>query len=204
MEDPLNIIVTGVGGQGNIQASYIIASAAVKDGFYVSVGETYGAAQRGGSVTSHIRLSKETEYGPLIPKGKAHIILGFEPVECLRTIGDFGNKQTRVIVNPRPVYPIDVLSGEAIYPAVEKVLEAIKELVNSVYVVEATELAKIAGDTILQNVVLVGCLAASEFTPIKTEAFKAVIGELFFDKSLELNIRAFNIGVEEFKKIRPL
>lgn len=204
MEDPLNIIVTGVGGQGNIQASYIIASAAVKDGFYVSVGETYGAAQRGGSVTSHIRLSKETEYGPLIPKGKAHIILGFEPVECLRTIGDFGNKQTKVIVNPRPVYPIDVLSGEAIYPAVEKVLEAIKELVNSVHVVEATELAKKAGDTILQNVVLVGCLAASGYTPINMETFKAAIRELFLGKSLELNLKAFNMGAEEFKKINPL
>ncbi len=204
MEDLINIIVTGVGGQGNIQASYIIASAAVKDGFYVSVGETYGAAQRGGSVTSHIRLSKGTEYGPLIPKGKAHIILGFEPVECLRTIGNFGNRQTKVIVNPRPVYPIDVLSGEAIYPAVEKVLEAIKELVNSVHVIEATELAKKAGDTILQNVVLIGCLAASEFTPIKMETFNAVIGELFFDKNLELNLKAFNMGAEEFKKIRPL
>lgn len=204
MEDPLNIIVTGVGGQGNIQASYIIASAAVKDGFYASVGETYGAAQRGGSVTSHIRLSKEAEYGPLIPKGKAHIILGFEPVECLRTIGDFGNKQTKVIVNPRPVYPIDVLSGEATYPQINKVLEAIKELVYSVHVVEATELAKKAGDTILQNVVLVGCLAASGFTPIKMETFKAVIGELFLDKSLELNLKAFEMGAEEFKKIKPL
>ncbi|MEM2947588.1 MAG: indolepyruvate oxidoreductase subunit beta, partial [Candidatus Bathyarchaeia archaeon] len=160
--------------------------------------------QRGGSVTSHIRLSKETEYGPLIPKGKAHIILGFEPVECLRTIGDFGNKQTKVIVNPRPVYPIDVLSGEAIYPAVEKVLEAIKELVNSVHVVEATELAKKAGDTILQNVVLVGCLAASGYTPINMETFKAAIRELFLGKSLELNLKAFNMGAEEFKKINPL
>lgn len=204
MEDPLNIIVTGVGGQGNIQASYIIASAAVKDGFYASVGETYGAAQRGGSVTSHIRLSKEAEYGPLIPKGKAHIILGFEPVECLRIIGDFGNKQTKVIVNPRPVYPIDVLSGEATYPPINKVLEAIKELVYSVHVVEATELAKKAGDIILQNVVLVGCLAASGFTPIKMETFKAVIGKLFFDKSLDLNLKAFEIGAEEFKKIKPL
>ncbi|MEM3464229.1 MAG: indolepyruvate oxidoreductase subunit beta, partial [Candidatus Bathyarchaeia archaeon] len=154
-EDPLNIIITGVGGQGNIQASYIIASAAVREGFHVSVGETYGAAQRGGSVMSHIRLSEETQYGPLIPKGRAHIIVGFEPVECLRTIGEFGNRETKVIVNPRPVYPIDVLSGEATYPAMDKILNAIKELVHSVHVVEATELAKEAGDTIVQNIVMV-------------------------------------------------
>jgi indolepyruvate ferredoxin oxidoreductase beta subunit len=181
LEDPLNIIVTGVGGQGNIQASYIIASAALIEGFHVSVGETYGAAQRGGSVTSHIRLSRERQYGPLTQEGKVH-----------------------VIVNPRPVYPIDVLAGEAIYPPINKVLNAIKELVFSVHVVEATELAKKVGDVIFQNVVMVGCLAASEFTPIKTEAFRTAITELFADKGLDINLKAFEIGVEEFKRTKPL
>ncbi|MEM3579171.1 MAG: indolepyruvate oxidoreductase subunit beta [Candidatus Bathyarchaeia archaeon] len=204
MEDPLNIIVTGVGGQGNIQASYIIASAAVREGFYVSVGETYGAAQRGGSVTSHIRISMEMQYGPLIPRGKAHIIVGFEPVECLRTIGDFGNKKSMVIINPRPIYPIDVLSGEATYPSIDNILNVIKELVQGVYVVEATELAKKAGDAILQNVVMVGCLSASGFIPLRVETFKATIAELFAEKSLSLNLKAFEIGVEEFKRVKPL
>jgi indolepyruvate ferredoxin oxidoreductase beta subunit len=204
MEDPLNIIIAGVGGQGNIQASYIIASAAVKEGFYVSVGETYGAAQRGGSVMSHIRLSKETQYGPLIPKGKAHTIIGFEPVECLRTVGEFGNKETKVIVNPRPVYPIDVLSGEATYQPLDKILNAIKELVRSVYVVEATELAKEAGDTIVQNIVMVGCLAASGFTPIKPETMRAMVSELFTGKNLELNLKAFDLGIREFKRAKPI
>lgn len=203
-EDPLNIIITGVGGQGNIQASYIIASAAVREGFHVSVGETYGAAQRGGSVMSHIRLSEETQYGPLIPKGRAHIIVGFEPVECLRTIGEFGNRETKVIVNPGPVYSIDVLSGEATYPAMDKILNAIKELVHSVHVVEATELAKEAGDTIVQNIVMVGCLAASKFTPIKPETFRSTITELFAEKNLDLNLKAFDLGAEEFRKTKPL
>lgn len=201
-EDPLNIIITGVGGQGNIQASYIIATAAVRDGFHVSVGETYGAAQRGGSVMSHIRLSKETQYGPLIPKGRAHVIVGFEPVECLRTIGEFGNRETKVIVNPRPVYPIDVLSGEATYQPIDKILNAIKELAHSIHVIEATELAKEAGDTIVQNIVMVGCLAASEFTPIKPETLRAVLTELFAEKNLELNLRAFDLGAKEFKKAK--
>jgi indolepyruvate ferredoxin oxidoreductase beta subunit len=203
-EDPLNIIITGVGGQGNIQASYIIASAAVRDGFHVSVGETYGAAQRGGSVMSHIRLSEETQYGPLIPKGRAHIIVGFEPVECLRTIGEFGNRETKVIVNTRPVYPIDVLSGDATYQPINKILNAIKELVYSVHAVEATELAKEAGDTIVQNIVMVGCLAASEFTPIKLETMRAVMAEIFAEKNLELNLKAFDLGAREFKKAKPL
>jgi indolepyruvate ferredoxin oxidoreductase beta subunit len=119
-EDPQNIIVSGVGGQGNMVASLILASAAVKGDLYVSAGETYGAAQRGSSVMSHVRVSKKGGYGPLIPKGMAHIVLGFEPTECLRAVGEFGNEKTKVFVNPKPVYSIDVLSGGAKYPSIEK------------------------------------------------------------------------------------
>jgi len=203
-EDPLDIIITGVGGQGNVLASQIIASAAVRDGLYVSVGETYGATQRGGAVMSHVRLSEETQYGPLIPQGKAHIILGFEPVESLRAIGDFGNKKTRAIVNPRPIYPIDVLSGESKYPAIDDVLRAIKELVYSVHVVEATELAKRAGDTLMQNIVMVGCLAGSGFIPIKIETVREVIKETFARRHPEANLKAFELGVKEIKRTKPL
>jgi len=203
-EDPINIIITGVGGQGNVVASQIFASAAVRDGFYVSVGETYGAAQRGGAVMSHVRLSEETQYGPLTPKGRAHIILGFEPVECLRTIGSFGNEKTKAIVNPRPVYSIDVLSGASKYPAVKEVLKAIKELVHSVHMVEATELAKKAGDPIMQNVVMVGCLAGSGFTPIKVETLREVIRETFAKRRSEANLKAFELGLKEIKRTKPL
>jgi len=200
----LNIIITGVGGQGNVVASQIFASAAVRDGFYVLVGETYGAAQRGGAVMSHVRLSEETQYGPLIPEGRAHMIVGFEPVECLRTVGSFGNEKTRVIVNPRPVYPIDVLSGATKYPAVEEVLKAIKELVYSVHVVEATELAKKAGDPIMQNVVIVGCLAGSGFTPVKVETLREVIKETFVKRRPEANLKAFELGLKEIRRTKPL
>jgi indolepyruvate ferredoxin oxidoreductase beta subunit len=203
-EGLLNIIITGVGGQGNVVASQIFASAAVRDGFYVSVGETYGAAQRGGAVMSHVRLSEETQYGPLTPKGRAHIILGFEPVECLRTIGSFGNEKTKAIVNPRPVYSIDVLSGASKYPAVKEVLKAIKELVHSVHMVEATELAKKAGDPIMQNVVMVGCLAGSGFTPVKVETLREVIRETFAKRRPEANLKAFELGLKEIKRTKPL
>jgi len=203
-EDPLNIIITGVGGQGNVLASQIIASAAVQDGLYVSVGETYGATQRGGAVMSHVRLSEETQYGPLIPKGKAHVILGFEPVETLRTIGDFGNKKTKVITNPRPIYPIDVLSGASKYPAVEDVMKAIKELVYSLQVVEATELAKEAGDTLMQNIVMVGCLVGSGFTPLRIETVRKIIREIFAEKNVESNLKAFELGMKEIRRTEPL
>jgi indolepyruvate ferredoxin oxidoreductase beta subunit len=203
-EGLLNTIITGVGGQGNVVASQIFASAAVRDGFYVSVGETYGAAQRGGAVMSHVRLSRETQYGPLTPEGRAHVIVGFEPVECLRTVGGFGNEKTRVIVNPRPVYPIDVLSGALEYPAVKEVVKAIKELVYSVHVIEATELAKKAGDPIMQNVAMVGCLAGSGFTSVKVETLREVIKEIFAKRRPEANLKAFELGLREIGKTKPL
>ncbi len=139
-----------------------------------------------------------------MPKGKAHIILGFEPVESLRTIGDFGNKKTKVIVNPRPIYPIDVLSGASKYPALEDVLKAIKELVYSVQVVEATELAKEAGDTLMQNVVMVGCLVGSGFIPLKIETVRETIKEIFAGKNREANLKAFELGLREIRRRTPL
>jgi len=203
MEEPLNIVITGVGGQGNVVASQIFASAAVKDGFYVSVGETYGASQRGGSVMSHVRLSKKTQYGPLMPQGRAHIILGFEPTECLRTVTSFGNKETRVIVNPRPIYPTDVLLGTSQYPAIDDILRAIKDLTHSMHVVEATELAKEAGAPIMQNIVMIGCLAGSEFTPVRTSTLQEVIRETFAKRHLKANLKALELGVKEIKRTSP-
>lgn len=202
-QDPLNIIITGVGGQGNIVASAILASTAVQDGLDVSVGETYGASQRGGAVMSHVRLYEKDQCGPLIPEGKAHLILGFEPVECLRSIGVFGNQETNVIVNPRPVYPVDVLSGEATYPKVEEVLRAIKELVDKVYVVEAAKIATEAGNIVLQNIVMAGCLIGSELSPLTAESAKAVIKEIFPAKA-ESYLKAFELGVQEVRKAKPL
>lgn len=202
-QDPLNIIITGVGGQGNIVASAILASTAVQDGLDVSVGETYGASQRGGAVMSHVRLYEKDQCGPLIPEGKAHLILGFEPVECLRTIGVFGNQDTNVIVNPKPVYPVDVLSGDATYPKVEEVLRAIKELVDKVYVVEAAKIATEAGNIVLQNIVMAGCLIGSELSPLTAESAKAVIKEIFPAKA-ESYLKAFELGVQEVRKAKPL
>jgi indolepyruvate ferredoxin oxidoreductase beta subunit len=133
MKDPLNLLVVGVGGQGNLLASFLLGSAAVEEGLYVSVGETYGATQRGGTVMSHVRLSRRRSYAPLMPEGSGDVLLGFEPVETLRVLGSFGN---RVMVNPRPVYPLEVLSGQAKYPDVAEVLRAIGELSSETVVVE--------------------------------------------------------------------
>ena len=81
-----NLIITGVGGQGNVLSSQLLGQALVGKGYFVTIGETYGASQRGGSVMSHIRLSTLKQLSPLIPRGKADVVLGLEPVEALRVL----------------------------------------------------------------------------------------------------------------------
>lgn len=78
--DPLNIVVCGIGGQGNVLAAEVLGSAMVDRGCRVAVGETYGASQRGGSVMSHVRVSERRDPSVLIPSGEAHIVIGFEPL----------------------------------------------------------------------------------------------------------------------------
>jgi len=199
-KDLINIIICGVGGQGNILASQIVASAGIKKGLRVAIGETYGASQRGGSVMSHIRFSG-FQVGPLIPKGSADIIVGFEPLESLRVLLEYGKDDTRVIFNPRPNYPISVLSGEASYPELSLIFNEIKRLAQESVMIEATELAKEAGNHLAQNLVMVGALAGSGWLDIPVEYFVESIKELFDDFTKRaLNLKAFEAGVKGYKK----
>ncbi len=197
--DCLNVIITGVGGQGNILASHILASAAIEDGYHVVIGETYGQSQRGGAVMSHVRLSKEVSVGPLIPTGKADVIVALEPMEALRVAAWYANPQTRVIVNPRPNYPLMVLYGAAEYPAVEELLARLKEMTQEVKVVEGTELAKKAGEAMASNVVMVGALAGSGWLPIPVDKFTGVLKEVIPRKVLSVNEKAFKLGMQSMK-----
>lgn len=195
-KDPLNIIVCGVGGQGNILASELVGSAAVAAGFQTTIGETYGASQRGGSVMSHVRLSRELQYGPLIPKGEADVIIGFEPLEVLRVFREYGNSDTHVITNSRPNYPLGTLIGETKYPNLTDMLNEIGRVAAGVQVVEATELAKQAGSAVSTNILMVGCLAGSGLIPIDISYFKEVLDRRFEGSARELNQKVFALGVE--------
>jgi indolepyruvate ferredoxin oxidoreductase beta subunit len=198
-KDPLNLIITGVGGQGNVVASQIVASAGIKEGLYVTVGETYGASQRGGPVMSHLRFSARVQYGPLIPEGQADIVVGLEPVETLRIISDFGNPKTKVIVIPRPIYPIWVLAGQAKYPPVEEVLGKLRELVERVEVINVKGAAEVG---LPANILMVGALAGSGLLPIPVESFENAMREILAPKDIELNLKAFREGMEATKKAK--
>ena len=194
--EPTNIIIAGVGGQGNILASDLISRAFCEEGYYVSVGETYGATQRGGSVVSHVRLSRKKSYGPLIPLGEGHIIVGFEPLEVYRILRDYGHDTVRVITNDRPFYPLEALQKRCEYPAADQLISAINALAADLKIVKGTDLAKQAGNPRTQNVVIVGALASLNWIPLVKERYLKALEEMFSGSGLEVNKRAFELGYQ--------
>ena len=196
-KDPLNVIVTGVGGQGNVLISQLIGKALVKGGYHVTIGETYGASQRGGAVMSHLRISQQEQYGPLIPQGQADVILGLEPVETMRVLAQFGHPGVIVIANSRPVYTMAVTTGAAEYPGTEEITRTLEELSSTAWVINATEIALEMGASILTNIIMTGALVGSGALPLSAEAFEAALRESLPSDKLELNLQAARRGLEE-------
>ena len=202
-KDPLNVIVTGVGGQGNVLVSQFMGRALVRAGYHVTIGETYGASQRGGAVMSHIRISRQAQYGPLIPSGQADVILGLEPVETLRVLAQYGNPGVTVITNSRPVYPLAVAIGAARYPTVEEIMSALEELSASAWLINATDIAVELGAPILANIIMVGALVGAGVLPLRPEEVEQEFQESLSDDRLELNLKAFRRGLAEAKTRLP-
>jgi indolepyruvate ferredoxin oxidoreductase beta subunit len=197
--DPLNVIVTGVGGQGNVLITQLMGSALVRTGHHVTIGETYGASQRGGAVMSHLRISREAQYGPLIPHGQANVILGLEPVETLRVLGQYGNPDVTVITNSRPVYPLAVAIGTAHYPSVEEIVKALEELSSRAWLINATDIALDLGASILANIVMAGALVGAGVLPLAPEEFEQELQESLPADRLDSNLKAFRRGLAEVK-----
>lgn len=193
--DPYNIIITGVGGQGNVMASRVLANMLVRMGCRATIGETFGMSQRGGSVMSHIRVSAAKVWSPQIPKGRADLIVAIEPVEALRVLADYGNPAVTILVNMRPIYPVGVITGDDEYPEAEKIREAVTALSARSFFLNATDEAVKLGNPILGNIVMIGAVAGLGVLPINQKVFEAVIREGMPDSRVGANLRAFAIGM---------
>lgn len=196
MKNKVNIVITGVGGQGVITAANILGKAAVNAGVNVFVSEVHGMAQRGGSVNCSVRMGSVS--GPLVPSGTADVILSTEPVEALRYI-NYSNKETKIITDINTVIPFTVSTGEDEYPDVDLVF---KELSNygKLYKLDAVKLAKGAGALITKNIVLLGALAASGVLPFKKRILLETILENIPPKFRDVNKKAFEAGFTAIKK----
>lgn len=201
----INVIVAGVGGQGSILASHIIAEAAIKTpangtARNVRVGETFGAAMRGGAVASHVRIGDV--HGPLVAKGQADMILALEPLEGLRVGLEYVRRGGVAILNSETFPPVDVKIGAARYPSIDEIEDAFGQLGAKVTVIDAAKLALEAGTAKAMNVVMLGAAFASGLFPFAEEIMIEAIRERVPAKFLDVNLKAFSLGKAAYGSAR--
>lgn len=190
MQDKVtNILIVGVGGQGTLLTSRIIAQVAVQMGFDVKVSEIHGMAQRGGSVVSQVRYGAKV-YSPIIKKGDADIILAFEKIEAARWL-DYLKPDGMVIINNERVNPLPVMSGKEKYP--DTIHEKIAGLLPKTAIIDASAIATDCGNIRAANVVLVGMLTAAIGIP--ADEVEKAISEIVPAKALQVNLKAFHEGL---------
>ncbi len=194
--EPLDLVITGVGGQGNVLASQVLGRALLDQGYQVTVGETYGLSQRGGAVMSQVRVTRRGVLGPLIAENQATAIISLEPMEALRVLPTYGHPEVVVLTNDRPLQPLGVIAGQAEYPQPPKLRAAIEELCGRLYWLPATEEAMKLGAPILANVIMLGALAASGLLPIGAPEIEAALAEMFPDEKMAANRQALAVGQE--------
>ena len=182
-----NIVLCGVGGQGTDLASKLIAAAAMKKGISVMSAETIGMAQRGGSVFSHIRLGEHL-HSPMIAKGTADIIIGFEPAEAVRML-PYLKDNGQVIVSSHAIMPVTSTLSGADYDGKEIILY-LKKVVNNLLVVDSEKACHELGSSKVLNILLLGAAISSGALGLTEEEIQDAIKERLPEKFHDLNYRA--------------
>jgi indolepyruvate ferredoxin oxidoreductase beta subunit len=191
MTKSASFLLAGVGGQGTILASDILAEVALAAGFDVKKSEVHGMAQRGGSVNTHVRWDAERVYSPLIGLGEADFLLVFEEAEALR-YAEYLKPGGVAVVNQQSILPITVTSGGAHYPTEEELTAVYRHLTSRLYLVPGAAIAQELGNARTANVVLLGAL--STFLDVPLETWLAVVEARVPVRYVELNRRAFLRG----------
>ncbi len=186
----LDLVFSGVGGQGVVVLSDIYCEAAMLEGFDVAKAEIHGMAQRGGSIVAFTRIGTKVE-SPLIETGKADVIVGFEILEAARTLPML-KKNGSVIVNTKYIPPSCVVLG-----AKPKKIEELVALLRTkalVHEVDGVGIAEKLGNLLVVNTVLLGALSALPEIPIKMESYQQAIADRLKEKYISLNLKAFQLG----------
>lgn len=190
MSDVKNLLLCGVGGQGTILASQILAAALIKDGHDVKMSELHGMAQRGGTVTTQVRYGEKV-YAPVIGQGSADILVAFEKMEGMRYLQNLNKETGILVVNDHRIDSSTVMAGLEKYP--EHVLEHLKEKAKT-YVINATEIAKNLGNPKCMNVVLLGALV--KLMGLEHLDWDYALEQIVKPKFIELNTKALEAGME--------
>lgn len=191
-----NILLCGVGGQGTVLASKLIAQAAMEKGLKARSAETIGMAQRGGSVVSHVRFGREI-YSPLIPFGQADVVIGFEPGEALRAL-PYLKKGGSLIVCPDAILPVTASLGIGAYSGKDAV-EYLKKQDVHLVLVDGTAICRECGSPKVLNVALLGAAAAGGMLGITPEEMENAVMNRVPEKLKEMNRKALKLGAASVK-----
>mgnify|MGYP001271655580 CR=1 FL=1 len=188
----INFALVGVGGQGTILASDVLAELGLRLGYDVKKAEVHGMSQRGGSVTSHLRWGPRV-FSPIIPRGEADVLIAFEKLEAARFI-DILKPGGLALVNDYAIEPLSVQTTGVPYPGDEMLHERLAQVTQHAYWVKGIEIAEALGNSRAANVVLLGALSA--LLDLDESQWDAVLEQRVPAKHLELNRRAFRAGRE--------
>ncbi len=187
-----DILICGVGGQGTVLASKIIAASASIAGYQIHSAETIGMAQRGGSVTSHVRIG-DSVYSPLIPRGRADLLLAFEPAEAVRNLG-YLQKGATAIVNTAAIRPVTESLAETGYDG-SKMVRYLADKCTCIFV-DADRVCAPFGSSRFFNIVILGIAAGSNRLGISEDILLEQIEKRVPAKYTGINKEAFNVGLE--------
>lgn len=196
IKEKINIVISGVGGQGILTLSEIIGTALLLKGYNVKGTEVHGLAQRGGIVTSHVKAAKY-EISPTVAPGTADLIIGTEAIETLR-LARYINDKTHVIFNTKIIRPS---IPKVKLPELDEIFHKLKELTSRVYPIKASEIAIRIGSERFANAVLLGAVTALGILPVTREELLNALAARFSERYLSQNIKAFESGYNALKTL---
>jgi len=186
--DQFNMVIVGTGGQGLITLLQIIAEAALFEGFDIKTSELHGLSQRGGSVEVHIKFGKKI-YSPLIPQGRADLVLGLEMHETLRAV-NFANPKTLFLIN-KYIIPIPMVKNLT----EKEVSDNLKKISKNIDLIPASEICKEKlGTDVVSGIYLISFAVFKGLIPIKPSSVEKAIKKIIPAKYLELNLKTFNLA----------
>jgi indolepyruvate ferredoxin oxidoreductase beta subunit len=191
-----NVLLTGVGGEGVLLTSVIVARAANIEGYEVRGTQFHGLAQRGGSIPTQIRFGKKV-YSPMIPRGQADLILGLEPIEAARACFYASKKRTGFIVDTYPVKPVYLNLLGHIYPSNEEIRKMITPFAKKSIFVDASNICREKfGNPIYGNVMAIGVALSSGMLPLSKKSVLESIKGTVPRRALKENGAAFELGLK--------
>lgn len=195
--EQFNIYISGVGGQGIIKTSIVMGEAAMKMGKPVVMSEVHGMAQRGGVVSTELKIGPSQS--PMIQEGHANLLLAFEPIEALRAIHKI-SQDSHIIIDKNPIVPFNIAKSEYAYPNIANVVDELKSKSKELHIIDAVKIAKKAGHVQSANMVMLGGAAAIPGFPLDKEALIDSMKDNLVEKSLPINLEAFEKGFRIISK----